>query len=172
MNRLLSPFLIAGVVVLAGCASSGVIYSHGDPDPIAYPRSEQHKMQAAHHWELLAENEAAQIHEALKDKAKPVYVETPEHHDSDFAKAYHSMLIEHLVKQGGVVVTKPVFGGVIVSYFVVVEPTELIITTRVLEGNLVMMSDTDVFYYRPEDTELYLDQIAMRRGQVFQVVDQ
>ncbi len=225
MNRLLSLILIAGVVVLAGCASG----TSQAPVPITYPRTEQHKMQAAHHWDVLAEYEASQIYAALKDKAKPVHVVPPEHHASSFEKAYHNMLVEHLVKQGGVVVAKPIFGGVQVKYYAQVlvhrdrgyvapapgtytalgagavvvgaaaaewtpaavaalpvlvaadvvsggyakiGPTEVIITTRVLEGNLVLMSDTDVYYYNAGDTDHYLDQIAMRRGQVFQVVDQ
>ncbi len=224
MNRLFSPVLIAGVIVLGGCASG----TSQAPVPITYERTEQHKMQAAHHWEVLAEYEANEILAAVKDRSKPIHVIKPAHHGSAFELAYYNMLVEHLVKQGGVVVDKAMFGAVNVSYYTQVlrhrdrgyvapapgtytalgagavvvgaaaanwnpaalaalpvlvagdvvsggyakvEPTEVIITTRVMEGNLVLMSDTDVFYYNPGDTEHYKDQIALRKGQVFQVVD-
>ena len=51
------------------------------------------------------------------------------------------------------------------------EPTEVIITTRVIEGILVLHSDTDIFYYNPGDTDHYLDQVALRKGATFKVVD-
>ncbi len=225
MNRFLALSLCSGVIALAGCAAG----TSQAPVPITYPRTEQHKMQAAHHWNVLAEYEAKRILDAVKDKSKPLYIEDAGAGASAFAMAYRNMLSEHLVTSGAVVVTKPMFGGATVNYFaqilrhndrgyvapapgtytalgagaVVVgaaaaewqpaalaalpilvagdvlsggyaeaDPTEVIITTRVLEGNLVLMSDTDVFYYNSGDTDHYLDQMAMRRGQVFKVVDQ
>ncbi len=225
MNRLLALSLCSGVIALAGCAAG----TSQAPVPITYPRTEQHKMQAAHHWDVLAEYEATRIMDAVKDKSKPLYVADPGNGGSAFDMAYHNMLQEHLVANGAVVVTKPMFGGATVSYYVQVlmhndrgyvapapgtytalgagavvvgaaanswqpaalaalpvlvagdvlsggyadvGPTEAIITTRVLEGNLVLMSDTDVFYYNAGDTDHYLDQVALNPGQVFQVVDQ
>jgi hypothetical protein len=55
--------------------------------------------------------------------------------------------------------------------YVKVEPTEVIITTRVIEGVLVLYSDTDIFYYNPGDTDHYLDQLTLRKGMTFKVVD-
>jgi hypothetical protein len=225
MNRFPVLLLCSGVVALAGCASG----TSQAPVPITYPRTVQHKMQAAHHWEVLAEYEASRILDAVPEKSKPIFVEAPAPGGSAFEMAYHNMLQEYLVKGDGTVVNKPMFGGVTVGYlaqtlrhtdrgyvapapgtytalgagavvvgaaaaewepavlaalpvllaadltsggYASVSPTEVIITTRVLEGNLVVMSDTDVFYYNPGDGDHYLSQAALRRGQVFQVVDQ
>lgn len=223
MKRLPIILLCAGA--LAGC-TAGTVQA---PIPVTYPLTDQHKMQAAHHWEVLAEYEAGGILEAVKDKSKPIYVEQPGGGASDFAHAYHVLLQEYLVKMGAIVVTEPMVGGVRVSYFTQVllhkdrgyaapapgtytalgagvvavaaaanswepaalaalpvalaadvtsggfatrGPTEVIITTRVLEGTLVLMSDTDIFYYNAGDSDHYLDKVALPAGRVFRVVGQ
>jgi hypothetical protein len=185
-------------------------------------------MQAAHHWDVLAEYEANRILAAVRDKSKPIYIDPPTAVDSAFANAYAPMLQSQLVKQGAVVVTEPVSSSVRLSYFTQVlehkdrgyvapapgtytavgagvvavaaaadaweppalavlpvllaadvlsggyakaEPTEVIITTRIIEGVLVLYSDTDIFYYNPGDTDHYLDQLTLRKGMHFKVVD-
>jgi hypothetical protein len=224
MKWLPASLLGAGVIALAGCAPG----TSQTPVPITYPRTEQHKMQAAHHWDVLAAFEAEQILGGIRDRTKPIYIEAPAVEDSDFKRAYHYMLGEHLVRMGGLLVTKPLVGAVRVEYIVQVlnhkdrgyvapapgtytalggsaflvgqavqhwahpewvampllfgadlfsggwakvEPTEVIITTRVQEGSLVLMSDTDVFYYNPGDTNHYVDNLASGNGRVFPVVD-
>lgn len=224
MKRLSALLLCSGVAALAGCAAG----TSQAPVPITYPRTDQQKMQAAHHWEVLAEYEANQILSSVKDKSKPIYVERFSTGDSKFKAVYYELLREHLTKQGGVVIEKPMFGSVKVDCMVhvlthtdrgyvapapgtytafgagvvgvsaaaaewqpaalaalpvllaadvlsgghaSVEPAEVIITTRVFEGNLVLMSDTDIFYYNPGDTNHYLDHLPVRPGQSFQVVD-
>jgi len=223
MKRFPVVLLCSAAVSLTGCA--GKIQA---PWAETYDTTSQHKMQAAHHWEVLAEYEVENILQQVKDKSKPIYVVPPGPGASDFALAYHDMLQEHLVRKCAVVVTKPVFGGVKVEYttqilrhndrgyvapkpgtytalgagaavvgvtaananpavwavaplavgmdifsggFAVASPTEVIITTVVTEGNLILMADTDVFYFNPGDSSHYLNQAALNPGQVFEVVD-
>ncbi len=223
MKWLPASLLGAGIISLAGCAPG----TSQAPVPVTYPRTEQHKMQAAHHWDVLAEYQAERIICGIKDKTKPIYIEPPTYTDSDFKQAYHYMLGEHLVKKGGLVVTKPLTGATQVEYIVqtlthkdrgyvapapgtytalggsaylvghaiqhwahpelvalpllvgadifsggwaTVSPTEVIITTRVQEGHLLLMSDTDVFYYNPGDTSHYADNHGLSAGREFQVV--
>lgn len=225
MNLSLVLFLGSSVVLLAGCAAG----TSQAPVAITYPRTEQQKMQAAHHWDVLAEYEAGRILTALKDASNPIYIDVPTALDSAFAYGYAAMLQSHLVSKGAVVVTEPVSGSVRISYFTQVlehkdrgyvapapgtytalgagvvavaaaadtwepgalaalpvllaadvlsggyakvEPTEVIITTRMIEGMLVLYSDTDIFYFNPGDTDHYLDQATLRKGMTFKVVDQ
>lgn len=224
MKWLAASLLGAGIVALTGCAPG----TAQAPVSITYPRTEQHKMQAAHHWEVLAEYQAGCIVYGVRDRRKTIYIEPPAPSDSNFKHAFHLMLGEHVIRRGGLLVTQPQAGGVQVNYtvqtlthkdrgyvapapgtytalgggallagmaiqnwshpelvalpFLVgadvfsggwakVEPTEVIITTRMVEGNLVLMSDTNVFYYNPGDTDHYVDNLALQQGRVFQVVD-
>jgi hypothetical protein len=187
MKRLLALLLCSAVVTLSGCSTCQA------PSAISFCPSEQRKIVAAGHWDVLAEYQARRIIESVNDKAKPVYIETPVSGRGAFLTAYPKMLREHLVRGGQVVVTQPTSGGAIASYGSQVIhhsdcshiPTgsgglthfkngvvEVIITTKVLEGNLVLMSDTESFYFNPGDKDHYLDQIALRHGPLFEVVDQ
>lgn len=186
MNKLLTWLFSINLIMLYGCA----IPSQA-PIPIAHPKAWQRKTQAAHHWSLLAEYQAGLILKAINDISKPIYIEIPSDPErSPFAQAYHDMLLSHLVKKGGVVVTEQVQGGVVTSYsaqvvqhkdrpYVVFEPgvlaappqhpvlempswnyyrvdsTEVIITTKVIEGMLVLHSSSDIFYYNEGDTSHY-----------------
>lgn len=187
MKRPIALLLCSAVVALSGCSTCQT------PSAISFCPSEQRKMEAAGHWDVLAEYQAARIIESVNDTAKPLYIETPKSWPGAFSKAYPNMLREHLVRGGQVVVTQPLLGGAIASYGTHVLhhsdcshiPTgagglahfkdgvvEVIITTKVVEGNLVLMSDTESFYFNPGDKDHYLDQVALRNGQLFQVVDQ
>ncbi len=72
------------------------------PVPAAYPLSTQHKMQAMHHWKVLAEDVAYRIDDYLErsvfEKHYPIYVApggtTP------FEKAFYDLLITQLVENG------------------------------------------------------------------------
>jgi hypothetical protein len=192
MNRLPVLLLCTGAIAVAGCASNMT----QAPAVAVYPESEQKVMEAAHHWDLLAEYEASRILDAIKDKSKPIYIDAPETRASAFRRDYPHMLRKHLTANGAVVITEPVFGGVTVEYFVEivrhkdrgdlayepagtshftwydkVTPSEVVVTTRVLEGNLVLMSDSHAFYYNPGDTHHYVDDLAFLRGRPFPVVD-
>ncbi len=221
------PLLLLGasVATLTAC-STGRVQA---PYATTYPATEQRKMQAAHHWDVLAQYEAGRILSAVKDHTRPIYVERPGAGASPFALAYHEMLTEHLVDGGGLVVTRPMAAGVQVSYdtqvlthrdrgytqptpgtytliggtallagyaaqnwanpelalfpvllgadifsgsHAVRGPTEVIITTRVTKGNLVVASDTDQFYFNAGDMDHYMNRVALHQGQVFKVVGQ
>jgi hypothetical protein len=209
MNRLPVFLLCSSIAALSGCA----YYPTQAPAVGTYPEAEQKVMEAAHHWDLLAEYQAGRILAAVKDKSKPIYIEVPAEPASRFREEYRHMLSQHLVDNGGVVITEPVFGGVKVEYFVEVlqhknrvpwttystDPnyvvwydevsyappsayqyrswynrpsfSEVVVTTRVREGNLVLMSDTHAFYYNPGDTAHYTENMALLYGRAFQVVD-
>ena len=181
----------ASIAFLAACSTS----RFQAPKVSTYPPAWQHRMEAAEHWDILAKDEAAKILTAVKDHTKPIYVEPTTGGDSAFSRAYHEMLLEHLVDGGGLLVTQPMTGGVRVSWSTqvvtylnqdarpprpgscVITPgndlpcdNEVIITTRVTEGDLVVRSDTQQFYFKPEDRSHYLSQIALSGVRTFKVV--
>lgn len=90
-------------------AMTSILISCGSRVPYSttFPFQSQRKMQAAKHWEVLAEDVAGQVKKCIaarKDlKVKPVYVvsrgETP------FEEIFHDILISKLVS-GGVLVSK------------------------------------------------------------------
>jgi len=194
MKRIPTILLSAGVLLAAGCATD----INQAPAIAEHPKSEQKVMEAAHHWDLLAQYEAARILDAVKDKSKPLYVVVQEGQVSPFKRDYHHFLRKHLVGEGGTVVTKPLSGAANIEYFVevvrhkdrgkwapepsdgnpwpghdIVRPTEVVITTRVLEGNLVLMSDSHAFYHNPGDVDHYVDDaVVLLKGPTFPVVDQ
>ncbi|WP_293268046.1 hypothetical protein [Neptunomonas sp.] len=85
--------LSAITLTLPGC-----FYAHTSQAPIAktYPVTEQHKMQAAHHWQVLADYEAKGIMHQLKGQS--VYVNGGD--GSSFDQTFHQMLISELVNDG------------------------------------------------------------------------
>ena len=183
----------AFVALLSACSTS----RFQAPKVSTYPPAWQHRLEAAEHWDVLAREEADRILKAVKDHTKPIYVEPAGGGDSAFSLAYHEMLLEHLVDGGGILVTQPMTGGVRVSWSTqvltylnqdgrpprpgscVVTPgndlpcdNEVIITTRVTEGHLVVASDTQQFYFKPEDRGHYLSQLALDGSRTFKVVGQ
>lgn len=201
MNWLLTFILSLNLITLIGCAVPSQA-----PIPLAHPKAWQRKMQAAHHWSLLAEYQAGRIIKAINDASKPIYIQTPaDMETSPFAQAYHDMLQSHLVKKGAVVVTEQVQGGVMASYtaqivkhqdrpYVVLEPgilaappprpvleipswnyhrvdnTEVIITTKVVEGMLVLHSSSDIYYFNAGDSSHY-GPYPIAKNATFKVVD-
>jgi len=203
MNWLLI-LLFSTNIVTTGCVSYNASQA---PIPIAHPRALQRKMQAAHHWSLLAEYQAGLIIRAINDPSKPIYIDaTLDADSSHFSKAYRDMLQSQLVKKGGLVVTEPTQGAVLISYsaqviehqdrpYIVLEPgilaappaqpvldapfwryhsvdpTEVIITTKVVEGMLVLHSSSDIFYYNQGDTNHY-GPYPLAKNVTFKVVDE
>lgn len=82
--------------MLAGCASQV-------PVAASYPMTPQHKMQAAHHWDVLAEDVAKQVRKALDDRVElrllAIDVES-ESGDGPFADVFRELLRSHLVALG------------------------------------------------------------------------
>ncbi|WP_280563467.1 MULTISPECIES: hypothetical protein [unclassified Chromohalobacter] len=100
------PFRTWGVVLsavlLGGCF--GVNTSQA-PIATTYPISEQQRMQAAHHWEVLAEHEADEILAKRDLWGKPLYVEEHEQ-ETAFSRGFRSLLTSELVEQGAIVRTQ------------------------------------------------------------------
>jgi hypothetical protein len=71
------------------------------PVPTAYPLKTQPKMQAVHHWEVLAGDVAQRVHEALErrilERQFPVHVAPSG--TTPFAKSFHALLITKLVER-------------------------------------------------------------------------
>ncbi len=84
----------------------GCFYAHTSQAPIAktYPLTEQHKMQAIQHWQVLADHEAQGILQQLKGQS--LYVAKGES-SSPFNDTFHELLTSSLVSGGGVVMTSP-----------------------------------------------------------------
>ncbi|MEI6413125.1 MAG: hypothetical protein WCP34_02550 [Pseudomonadota bacterium] len=164
----------AGALILAGCTA------WKGPSTEVYPESSQLRTQAAHHWDLLAEQQAAKILAALPDKADPIYVEGPTLGQNTFSAIYQDLLVSQLVGKGGVVVTAPNLAMVQVSYTVrplvhqeggddypgygpmpgstwtMHPPTEIVITNTVRKGHYVLLSNSEVFYFHRGEKWIYM----------------
>lgn len=103
--RCLYPFTFLALVALlpAGCVRI--------PQPTGYPYSSQSKMQAAHHWDVLAGDVAYQVNNDLIERGyllDPVYVRhTCGLPDScgagetfPFDEGFNDLLVSHLVQNG------------------------------------------------------------------------
>lgn len=92
MRTLLMPLPL--VLVLVGCSQV--------PKPMAYQLSYQQKMQAARHWEILAQDVAS--HVAGGGAGASVFVEP---RSGVFGDAFTQMLVTELVSQGVTVAAQP-----------------------------------------------------------------
>lgn len=98
------------------------------PEPISYPYTQQPKMQAAHHWDILANDVANQINNELiiNDYLEtPVYVKTTcgdedspcePYETSSFNEAFRDLLITELVSFGVPVQQQPDEDAIVVHY--------------------------------------------------------
>ncbi len=82
---------------LAGCAT----HYADTPAPTRFANMEQPKLQAARHWQLIADNFAEQMAGALRDqlKGRAVYVPQPEG-EQLFVEGFRELLISSLVARG------------------------------------------------------------------------
>jgi hypothetical protein len=117
MKRYL-PIAIIILSILAGCTHR--------PLPVAtsYPVTAQRKMQAAHHWNVLAEDLAKRLKKTLditfpNAVVKPALAisSTQAQEKTPFGKAFHRLLTAKLVQQGLVVLTDLSFGdNMVIEY--------------------------------------------------------
>lgn len=84
--------------IIAGCAAP---YSEA-PKPVNYKYTEQSRIQAGEHWQIIANDLAASVAKNI-DKSKAVYVNKTTD-KSDFNEAMHSLLLSSLVSKGLIVV--------------------------------------------------------------------
>ena len=97
-------FVLLTLCFLAGCYSQ-------TPKPVTYKYSKQQKMQAAHHWDILAEDVAEQIRLTLTQAgylSQPVYVQPPcgapfgecaPHEEAPFGEGFYDLMLTHLVNK-------------------------------------------------------------------------
>lgn len=88
-------------LLLAGCATP-----HSEA-PLAtnFPTSQQQKIQAAAHWQVIATDVARQLSTDLK--SRPVLYVNRDRHDSAFDRAFGNQLVSALLEQGFVVQKSP-----------------------------------------------------------------
>lgn len=98
-----STCLLIALLFLTGSCAGRI------PEPISYPYSQQHKMQASHHWEVLAADLANRINNQLittDNIDKAVFVKETcgdeaescgPNETSSFNEAFRDLLITHLV---------------------------------------------------------------------------
>lgn len=99
------PILICAALLLSSCTS-------GIPEPVSFPYSQQQKMQASHHWQVLALDLADRINNELilTDNIETAVFVNPTCGDesqpckpnqaSSFNKAFRDLLITNLVDYG------------------------------------------------------------------------
>lgn len=170
--------LVAISLLLIGCGGT-----HSNiPSAKTYPENDQLKFQATHHWDVLASKQAELILASIPSKVSDIYIKDTNVWSSPFEKAYRKLLITHLVKQGGSVLTKPEKDTYKFSYNVQVVSRnrqgpdtvdqsdfddstigrdasetlkEVLVTTTGIKNNVFVMSDSQVFYLWPENLKNY-----------------
>lgn len=110
LSRLALLAIVSTIVSTISLVLSGCFYTNAAQVPMAktYPYSEQQRMQAAHHWQVLAEYEATGILQQPHLRATPLYL--PKHTDhprGEFARGYRSLLTSELVSGGAIVQKEP-----------------------------------------------------------------
>lgn len=114
MKALMTPVIVALSLGLAACASQV-------PVPTTYPINFQHKMQAAHHWDLLATDVAERLSGSLaglRSGSQPVvlYVRESRCCTSEFNQAFRNLLITHLMDKGFGITEDPEATALTVEY--------------------------------------------------------
>jgi len=106
---LASVILITALITLAGCMTQ-------TPVPVTYKYSTQQKMQAAHHWDILAKDVASQTQQTLVRagrQGEPVYVEFV---NSPYGQGFRDFLMTGLVNGGLNILTDQREASLIVRY--------------------------------------------------------
>ncbi len=85
---------------------SGCFNVHTSQAPIAttYPLTEQQKMQAAHHWNVLAQHQADQLLATSALRGRPLYI-SGSGESTPFSDTFDSLLTSELVSKGARVQT-------------------------------------------------------------------
>lgn len=102
-------------VGLSSLALGGCFYANTSQAPIAttYPYTEQQRMQAAHHWEVLARHEAGQILQRERVRFRDLHIQEPNpegyvaYSGGEFDRGFRTLLTSELVTRGASVTTVP-----------------------------------------------------------------
>lgn len=87
--------LLAGSILLAGCVGP---YSEA-PVATNFKTERQNKLQSASHWQLIAEDTAAELLKSLPNTQQPLYVKQTAQ-QSHFQTAFNQQLISSLIAAG------------------------------------------------------------------------
>lgn len=110
------PHIIRPVSIgLASLMLSGCFYANTSQAPIAttYPYTEQQRMQAAHHWDVLAQHEATSILQRERVRNRDLHISeasTAEFHaysGGEFGRGFRTLLTSELVSRGANLTTVP-----------------------------------------------------------------
>lgn len=119
--RLLAPLALAALVLPLG----GCFYANTAQAPIAttYPYTEQQRMQAAHHWDVLAGHEASGILGNNRLRLRDIYIsgdsDVPEvHTGGEFNRGFEDLLTSRLVSHGASVTTAPTANSVTLEFHI------------------------------------------------------
>ncbi|ACL01950.1 hypothetical protein [Desulfatibacillum aliphaticivorans] len=109
--------LAAAVLALAAAGLLWACRSQA-PYPVTYSINAQQKMQAVHHWDILAEDVANQVMMTIEQhpgiETQPVSVASPDE-TTAFSLMFHDLLVSHLVNRG-LVLTPSNEGSLILGY--------------------------------------------------------
>jgi hypothetical protein len=133
------------------------------PKYAMYPSTSQKSMQAVHHWDILAEQEASRIVEELGATKAAFFLESEG--VGAFGKGFHALLTGHLVDKGRIVLSDEraakINDAYRIKYKVQVVShseaagTEVLVTTQVSHGGRVMLSSSNVYYLQDQHKKNY-----------------
>ncbi|GAA3898555.1 hypothetical protein GCM10022228_06520 [Halomonas cibimaris] len=118
-RRLAQPLALAALTLPLG----GCFYANTAQVPVAttYPYSEQQRMQAAHHWDVLAGHEAGGIVTSQRLRLRDLYLRgSAETANSafggEFRRGFKDLLASRLVARGASVTTAPTANSVTLTF--------------------------------------------------------
>ncbi|WP_006787373.1 hypothetical protein [Thiorhodospira sibirica] len=142
MSRIILGLSLVAMLLISGCAQIAQA-----PVPDAYPLTTQQRMQAMHHWEVLAEDVAAKVETTLAGRLVaqqwPIYVAPSG--TTPFERAFQSLLVTHLVKRNMIVTNRPTEAVVLSFDLEAVRHSERIMHVR---DRVYMRLAPDVYVYR------------------------
>ncbi|NCC25672.1 MAG: hypothetical protein EOM25_10840 [Deltaproteobacteria bacterium] len=168
MNFIIRLFcVVAAASFTIGCANQV-------PHPVTYEYSEQQKMQAAYHWDLLAKDVAEDIHQAFMTKIGSVHsIYLAQNTSTQFNKAFYELLSEALIDRGMTIKLRQ-DGSMHIEYNVqmLYHPErnnqmshgwrqtsmphrEVIVTASVIDGNICLAKVNSIYYINDLDQEMY-----------------
>jgi hypothetical protein len=173
MDEEKKPFGLLGQSVLSRLGSYTIDYERNVlvlapsamhvPKLAMYPSTSQKSMQAVHHWDVLAEQEASRIVEELGATKAAFFLESEG--VGAFGKGFHALLTGHLVDKGRIVLSDEraakINDAYRIKYKVQVVShseaagTEVLVTTQVSHGERIMLSSSNVYYLQDQHKKNY-----------------
>ncbi len=169
------------LLILTGCVQRPI------PIESADPISKQHKIQAAHHWDVLAKDLAIRLKRTMDITFPNATVKPPlvikltgDQEKVPFAKAFNNLLISRLVQQQMVVLETNVgyADSLMVDYNMQVIQHqypkllsadyiwEVLITTSVSKGQQYIFRDSRIYYINDGDSDHYDRNMGTKTYQV------